>query len=398
MSGEKDDPSAEIPVPDSDAPVVRRDAARAASDAARRKKQIVIGAAVAAAVLVVAGIAFALTRGGDEPPASTTTSTTTTLATTTTVPIPTGPVAPLTGVVVDEADTAAVERLNRPALVAKVDNAPEAMPQLGMDRADIVIELKVEGISRYMAVVHSQDATRVGPIRSARTSDPDLLAMFVRPLVAWSGGNPTVTRLMNNTPWIQALNPSQATNAYSRNRAKSAPHNLIVDVPVLYTYADQPPAIPTPIFGYRVAGSEPVGAPTPGFQLFVGKSPSSWVWSAETGTWLRWANGVRQTVEGGPQIAATNVVVLHTPYEASSADRLSPEARTVGDGAAWVFTDGRVIEGRWERAEITQPWKLTDPEGRPILLTPGNTWVELPSPDASPNLIDQSVADGLLAG
>lgn len=405
MSGDQDGPAAPDDHPSSSPgdgagapiPVVNRDAARAASDAARRKKQVVVAAVVTVAVLLVAGIAFALTRGGDEPPPSTTTTTTST-STTTTVPAPTGPVAPLTGIVVDEADAAATDRLNRPALVAKVDNAPEAMPQIGLDRADMVIELKVEGISRYMAVVHSQDATRVGPIRSARSSDPDLLAMFVRPLVAWSGGNPTVTRQMNDTPWIQALNPDQAPNAYSRSNAKPKPHNLIVDVPTLYTYADQPPAVPAQIFSYRAVGAQSPGAPSAGFQLFVGKSPSTWVWSAQTGSWLRWANGVRQTVEGGGQIGATNVVVLHTRYEASGADRRSPEAQTLGDGAAWVYSDGRVIEGRWERSDINQPWKLTDADGQPVQLSPGNTWVELPSPDASPTPLDQSAAEGLLAG
>jgi hypothetical protein len=382
---------------DDDVPVVRRDGARAASDAARRRKLAIIGAAVGAAVLVAAGVAFALTRDGDEEVARSTTTTSTT-TTTTTAPVPTGPIAPLTGLLVPDTDPAAVARLDRPALVAKIDNAPEAMPQIGLDRADVVIELKVEGISRYMAVVHSQDVGELGPIRSARTSDPDLLAMFVRPLVAWSGGNPTVTRTMDRTPWIQSLNPDQTTDAYSRTSTKRAPHNLVVDVPRLYTYADQPPALPVPLFGFLEEGADPGGTPVPGFAIAVGASPSSFVWSAETGTWLRWANGRPQTVEGGGQIGATNVVVLATPYGTSAADPISPEAQTLGSGTAWVFTQGRMIEGRWDRAEPAQPWQLSGADGTPIRLTPGVTWVELPSPDSGPRLLDQASADGLLAG
>jgi hypothetical protein len=378
-------------------PAVHRDAARAASDAARRRKQLLIAGGVVLALLVAGGIAFALTRGGDEAATSTTTTSTTT-STTTTVPVPAGPTAPLTGRVVDSADAAAVARLDRPALVAKIDNAPQAMPQIGLDRADVVIELKVEGISRYMAVVQSQDVTELGPIRSARTSDPDLLAMFVKPLVAWSGGNPTVLRIMNNTPWIQSLNPDQTSGAYSRTSTKQAPHNLVVDVPRLYTYADQPPALPVPLFGYLAEGADPGGAAAPGFEISVGASPSSFVWSQESGAWLRWANGRPQTVEGGGQITATNVVVLATPYGTSPADPISPEAQTIGSGTAWVFTQGRMIEGRWDRTEPSQPWQLTRADGTPIQLTPGNTWVELPSPDSGPRLLDQAAADRLLAG
>ncbi|MFN7148550.1 MAG: DUF3048 domain-containing protein [Microthrixaceae bacterium] len=399
-------PGAGDPAPDADADAgaeqdadgvaIDRSGARAAADDQRRRKMIAIGAAAVVALLAIGGLVFALTRSEDEPaPTTTTTSTTTTESTTTVAPAP-PPVAPLTGVAVDPADPAVMERLQRPALVAKVDNAPQAMPQVGLDRTDVVIELQVEGISRYMAVVHSQPVDEIGPIRSARTSDPDLLAMFVRPLVAWSGGNPTVTNIMNSTPWIQALNPDQAPGAYFRSRDKRAPHNLIARVPELYARADQPPALPVPLFSYLAAGQDPGGAPVAGFDIAVGRSPSSWVWDG--GRWLRWANGTRQTVAGAGQVGATNVVVLSTPYVASSADSRSPEARTIGSGAAWVFTQGRMIEGTWERAEPAQPWQLKLPGGAPMALTPGNTWVELPSPESGPGLLAPERAQALLQG
>ena len=91
-------------------------------------------------------------------------------------------------------------------------------------------------------------------------------------------------------------------------------------------------------------------------------------------------------------------MVLATPYGTSAADRISPEAQTLGSGTAWVFTQGRMIEGRWDRAEPSQPWQLTRADGTPIQLTPGVTWVELPSPDAGPRLIDQAAGDRLAAG
>lgn len=382
---------------DPEVPEVRRDATRAAAEKARRRKLVVIGGAVVLAVVVAGAVVFALTRG-EEPVASSTTTTTTTTSTTTTTAVPTGPIAPLTGVLVPDTDAEAVQRLNRPALVAKIDNAPAAMPQIGLDRADVVIELRVEGISRLMAVVHSQQVDELGPIRSARTSDPDLLAMFVRPIVAWSGGNPTVTRAMNSAPWIQSLNQDQASDAYFRTRSKRAPHNLVAEVPELYRLADEPPAIPSPLFEYLDPGAEPEGVPAPGVSIAVGDSPSTFLWDAEGGRWLRWANGVRQTVEGGGQLSAANVVVLATPYTTSSADRLSPEAQTLGTGTAWVFTQGQLVEGRWDRSDRAQPWRLTGLGGRPIQLTPGVTWVALPSPASPPSVLSAEAAQQLAAG
>ncbi len=102
-----------------------------------------------------------------------------------------GTTAPLTGIPVDESDAA---RLLRPALVAKIDGAPEAMPQEGLEKADLVMEVRVEGISRYLGVWHSRDVDEIGPVRSARTTDPDLIAALVRPLFSYSGGNTGVLR------------------------------------------------------------------------------------------------------------------------------------------------------------------------------------------------------------
>lgn len=390
MSNPGDPPGAEPEVPE-----FRRNATRATAQQARRRKLVLIGGAVALALVAAGAVVFALTRAED--PASTTTTTTTAISTTTTTAVPTGPIAPLTGLLVPDTDAEGVQRLQRPALVAKIDNAPAAVPQIGLDRADVVIELRVEGISRFMAVVHSQQVDELGPIRSARTSDPDLLAMFVRPIVAWSGGNPTVTRAMNSAPWIQSLNPDQTTGAYSRTRAKRAPHNLVADVPRLYSYADEPPAVPSPLFEYLDAGVDPGGVQVPGVSIAVGDSPSTFLWDPEGGRWLRWSGGVRQTVTSGDQVSATNVVVLATPYTTSSADRLSPEAQTLGTGTAWVFTQGQLIEGRWDRPDRAQPWRLTGSGGRPIPLTPGVTWVALPSPASPPSVLSAEAAQQLAA-
>lgn len=360
-----------------------------------RRRNALIGAGVALALAAIGATAFLLTRS-EEPAPSTTTTTTTTTSTTTVPPEATGPIAPLTGLVVPDTDPEAVARLQRPALAAKIDNAPQAMPQVGLDRADIVIELRVEGISRFVAVVHSQQVDELGPIRSARTSDPDLLAMFVRPLFAWSGGNPKVIGQIRSTPWIQSLTPDQVRGAYSRSSAKRAPHNLIADVERLYRAADEPPAVPGPVFGYLTRDADPGGAPVPGLSVSVGASSSTYVWDAGAERWFRWSGSTPQRVRGGEQVSAANVVVLATPYTASSADPRSPEAQTLGSGSAWVFTGGRVVEGRWERAEPASPWRLTRDDGAPILLTPGVTWVALPSSDDPPQPLSTDAAQRLL--
>src|SRR5690606_28824069 len=82
------------------------------------------------------------------------------------------------------------DRLNRAALIVKVDNHEQARPQAGLNQADLVIEERVESnLSRLAAVFHSNDADPVGPVRSTRSTDIDIAALFGRPIYASSGGN-----------------------------------------------------------------------------------------------------------------------------------------------------------------------------------------------------------------
>jgi hypothetical protein len=83
--------------------------------------------------------------------------------------------------------------------------------------------------------------------------------------------------------------------------------------------------------------------------------------------------------KSGAQIAPVNVVVLPVGY-AGGVGKIGAEAGLVGNGTVQVFTNGRVVTGTWTRADKAQPMQLVDANGKPIELTPGNTWVELPDP------------------
>ncbi len=127
-----------------------------------------------------------------------------TTATSTTVPetappttIPPVPVYPLTGLPVTDAAAAA-----RPAMVVKIDNNKRARPQSGLNEADIVFEEIVEAQTRFAAVFHSQGSDPVGPIRSGRTQDIDLLGSLNQPLFVWSGGNPSVTKAIEASDFV----------------------------------------------------------------------------------------------------------------------------------------------------------------------------------------------------
>ena len=306
------------------------------------------------------------------PPTTALATTTTEAITTTTIP---GPLMPLTGLRgTDEAVA------NRPAVVAKIDNHPAARPQSGLIEADIVYEENVESLTRFAAVLHSQDSDPVGPLRSGRSQDVELLANLNSPIFLWSGGNATVTRLINNSTMIN-MSPfiGSAAPAFFRASDKGSPHNLYSRTTEIRTLAaEKGGGIPVAVFTYRDSDEAPAGADAPGVKLSMdGGTNISWEWDAASGTYLRRHGEKRHNAPSGNQVNTHNVVVLFVSYRASSADARSPEAQSVGSGVAWVYSGGKLIIGTWNRPDASSGWGLIDEAGAPINLTPGRTWVEL---------------------
>lgn len=329
-------------------------------------------------VLVVAAVvAFAATRSSDEEPAAEPPPTTTTTeATTTTAPPP--PTAPLTGLTGDFQG-----RLARPALFVKIDNVEAARPQAGLNQADIVFEEPVEGdLSRLAAVFHSNDAAELGPVRSVRTTDLELVPLFGRPLFAASGGNAGVV------PQLQAANVVDIGNnvsgaGFSRAGNRPAPHNLMTSTGALYGKAPELPPPPNPVFTYLAPGQQLPGAvPTNGVSVgFGGGEVSRFTWDPTTGTWPRSQRGTPHVDTAGQQIAPTNVVIVEVQHDQSGQlGRSRPHAVVTGTGRAVVLTQGHVVEGTWWRPNLAEPLRVVAPNGQDIPLTPGQTFVELPAP------------------
>ncbi len=313
-----------------------------------------------------------LTTTTSTPPETTAAPTTTTEATTTTtIPLPK---APLTGL-----PTADQAVFSRPAIVAKIDNHPAARPQSGLVEADIVFEENVEGWTRFAAVFHSQGSDPVGPIRSGRTQDVDLLTSLNSPLFLWSGGNPAVTKMINNSPLVNMSPFAKGTgSAFYRAEDKGSPHNLFSNTSKIWELGAGRGGIPTPVFEYRSEADVINGDDVVGVKVTMdGDMRASWEWDASVGRFMRMLDGKRHNDPNGNLVNTDNVIIMVCVYRRSQIESRSPEAVTTGTGVVWVLTNGKVIEGTWSRPDSAAPWTLTDAAGNPIKLTPGRAWVEL---------------------
>jgi len=338
-------------------------------------------AAAVALALVIGGGAVIVLAGDDvDASAPSTTApaptTTTTEATTTTAP---QAIAPLTGLPGDYGD-----RLDRPALFVKIDNHEAARPHAGINQADLVIEERVESsLSRLAAVFHSTDAEVVGPVRSTRSTDLDLAALFGRPIFASSGGNDHVLGALRQANVVD-VGHNRGGAGFWRQSGRRAPHNLFANTLELRAKAPEQPAPPLPLFTYRADGDPlPVGAvPASGVALrFGGPEIARFSWDPARGAYLRSMGGVPHVDVDGVQVAPANVVVLEIQYRFSDGSReSSPHGVTTGEGRALVFTAGHLVEGRWVRPSPDAPLQLLAADGTPIALTPGQTFIELPPP------------------
>jgi Protein of unknown function (DUF3048) N-terminal domain/Protein of unknown function (DUF3048) C-terminal domain len=293
---------------------------------------------------------------------------------TTTLPAP--EVMPLTGLPIEDAAAAI-----RPAMVVKIDNHPRARPQTGLNTADLVYEENVEQLTRFAAVFHSAIPKEVGPVRSGRTQDVALFSPYLNPLFVWSGGNSKTTSLVRKSVLVDlSATVAYKQGGYRRESSRKAPHNLYADPAAIYKLTPQGATRPPQQFEYRTSSDAmpTTATASAGALLSMDGVKVTWLWSATDGNYLRTQDKEKHMDSDGSQVNAKNVVVLFVAYKGSSADPRSPEAQSVGEGEAWVYTNGSLVKGKWARAKETDVFTLTDSAGAAIKLTPGRSWIELP--------------------
>ncbi|MGY1915801.1 DUF3048 domain-containing protein [Blastococcus sp. SYSU DS0973] len=327
-----------------------------------------------AALLVATALAAC---GADPAPAPAAAPTTTTPP----PPPPPPPVLwPLTGV-----DSAGAD-IGRPALAVKIENSVAARPQTGLGAADMVWEEIVEGgITRYVAVYHSTVPGEIGPVRSVRPMDPAIAAPL-HGLFAFSGGQRAYVDAVA-AAGLQVLSYESGTGGYHRLSTRRAPHDIYADPAALLAQADPAHAAPPPAQFAMAPAPEQAGAVVSGAATgFIdltlsGVSHPRWTWSPPDGRWVRAEAGTPAVEADGTPVRATNVVVLRVDVVNTSALDAAgnpvPETVMVGGGEALVATGGKTLGATWAKPAVDAPVALTAPDGSPVPLAPGTTWVEL---------------------
>jgi len=340
-------------------------------------------------VLVLALVAAACTRGGadetttttDRPETSTTSTTTTTTSssttTTTTTTLP--PIGDtINGLPAEE------ELTQRRAVTVKIDNHPDAHPHWGLDKADAVYELLVEGgLTRLIAVYHQSDAEVVGPVRSGRPTDAGLVKPLGAPFQI-SGAQPWVKQIFRDEG-VYMVDDLGITTYRTDQRRR--PHNLLSSTPLIRDYADGrgwPDDPPPPLFEY---GNDPTPLTDTATRIelaFSDRPPSVFEWDGERYLHFygddehEWYDDKTDT---RGQVTVDAIVVIEARKYTATAPGGNgtpvPAMDTVGSGDALVFRDGGVLSATWERGSIDEMIRIFDADGAEVVLPPGRPWIAI---------------------
>jgi hypothetical protein len=261
-------------------------------------------------------------------------------------------------------------------LAVKIDNSLRARPHTGLNSADVIYVEQVEGgMSRLMAVYATELPKAIGPVRSARESDLELLRQFEQPTLAYSGAQSKLNPLIDDAP-LRAEPPGRTAGAYRRGTDRPAPHNLYVNPARLMPTPPGASALTTG-FGY---GAAPAGgrADTSETVSYSGAS-FSFTWSASRGRWLVAMDGTSATTTDGGRLAPATVVVQYVKVRKSQfydfLGNNSPFTETVGEGRAKVLRDGKAYDVTWSRPKATDGTRFETKDGERMNFAEGQVWV-----------------------
>ena len=275
---------------------------------------------------------------------------------------------------------------HRPILV-RYGHDRQSRPQTGLSMADMVYEELAEGnfITRITGVFLSQVPQVAGPIRSTRLAVLEMLHQLDPALVDAGASDGIMWHLSQLPQYPQFRHTGHGAEYFFRSADKVAPYNLYVRLQevrqrLIADNLDKP----IHVYGMVFSDQAPAGSPATRVHIpYPGQAPVDYRYDANSGTYLRFVEGVPHTdALNGRQLAAANVAVIYCEHKATDIveDKLGNVAIMVWwvtTGRAQIFRDGVLIEGQWHRPEAKDQMTFKDPSGQDLALKPGQTWIEI---------------------
>ena len=278
---------------------------------------------------------------------------------------------------------------NGTVLAVKIDDTMEAHPQIGIEAADLVYVEQVEsGLTRLLALYTSEYPEFIGPIRSARISDIDLLAQFGKVAFAYSGSQ-TKMRPVLAAANLNILSAERnPPSIFARDESRVAPVNMILYIEKLFQQATDKlkmSLISLTASPWEFGKLSEKAVDVSSAKVKWPNAQYEVIWNRQNNCWNLMQNGEMEVTTSGNNLCIQNAIIQKVKIAPSIyGDKfggVTPISETVGSGTAVLLRDGKYLKMKWQRDEASQFTRWVDEEGKRIKITPGKTWVFLADSD-----------------
>lgn len=273
-----------------------------------------------------------------------------------------------------------------PVLVVKIDDTTNAHPQVGLKSADVIYIEQVEGgLTRLAAFFSSTIPGQIGPVRSARISDLELLSQYGKVGFAYSGAQRKLY------PEIAAANlydlgaNKYGAEFYKNDPARNAPYAMMLNAPALLTAATERGAIPdvAKAMGWKFGSGSDLAVKIDGAEFTWPAARYGAQWSKAEERWLLSHNGSpnldSQGYHLGPKTIVIQIASITDSIYKDKVGGVTPFTATVGSGSCYLLRDGSYLPCRWNRSDAASGTTFTDLAGGEINFAPGQIWFALTS-------------------
>ena len=274
---------------------------------------------------------------------------------------------------------------NKQILVVKIDDTNAAHPQIGVESADVVYVEQVEGgLTRLAAIYTSKLPPLIGPIRSARISDIELLAQFGRVGFAYSGAQSKMRPVIAAANLENLSAERNPPSIYGKDPDRPGPVDMILKPDLLLERANANPKIriETATASVFPFGDAPKGETNTAVAKV--KWPNAKYelrWDSTNEKWLIYFNEKPNMAANGEHLYADTAIIQIVSITPSiygdKFGEITPFSKTTGSGKAVMLRDGFSYQISWQRNLETDVTTWMSEDGGVANFKPGRTWIFL---------------------
>ena len=271
-----------------------------------------------------------------------------------------------------------------PILAVKIDDTAQAHPQAGLEDADIVYIEQVEGgLTRLAAIFSSTIPKVIGPVRSARISDIEILEQFGRVAFAYSGAQKKLLPVIAEANLINLGAQRQSPLIYSTDPLRRSPTAMMLQAQDLMANVAEeklPIAISKSV-GWNFGEKPDTGTAVSAVKVSWPAHSYNATWSSLENRWLLSHRDKPNLSASGVHLGPTTFVIqLISITDSIYRDKVggvTPYSETVGSGNGFVMRDGLAIAAKWSRPSGDQGTTWTTTSGDEIKFAAGQVWIAL---------------------